>query len=195
MRGAIHRAASRLGAIASLGLVTGCATTVDVTFDEREDFSGYRSWDFAPRRLPKVDAPYGDPVALDARLSRSIERELLARGFPRNADRPDFLVSYHLSLRRRAVVLVESAAPYLLSSLTSSASYWIEGEQRKVAQLHEDLRLSIGFSEPDDRRRTWRAVLMRTLVNASVLPLDDAVGGILDRFPGPGEQVEVAERR
>lgn len=195
MQGVIHRAASRLGAIVSLWLAAGCATTVEVSFDEREDFSGYRAWDFAPRLLPKVDAPYGDPVALDASLARSIERELLALGFPRSAQRPDFLVSYHLALRRRVVILVESAAPYLLSSLTSSPSYWIEGQQRKVAQMHEDLRLAIGFSEPDARRRTWRGVLLRTVVNASALPLDDAVEALLERFPQPGGQLEVDEQR
>jgi hypothetical protein len=79
-------------------------------------------------------------------------------------------------------------APYLLSSHNSSASYWIEGASRKVSQVHQNLRLAIGLSDGNGRRRTWRAVLLRTLVDASVLPLDDAVATLLDRLPSPDAQ-------
>lgn len=184
MRGAVHCVAIHLCTILSLGLGTACSTTVNVVVDEREDFSRYRRWDFYSRASPKVDAPYADPRALDARVARLIEQELQERGFERSAS-PDFLVSYHLALRRRVVVFEEPAAPYLLSSHTSSASYWIEGASRKVSQVHEDLRLAIGLSDGSGRRRTWRGVLLRTVVDASVLPLDDAVATLLDRLPSP----------
>jgi hypothetical protein len=185
MRGAVHCVAIHLCALLSLGIGAACSTTVDVVVDEREDFSRYRTWDFYSRAHPKVDAPYGDPRALDARVARLVEQELQQRGFERNASRPDFLVSYHLALRRRVVVIEEPAAPYLLSSHTSSASYWIEGTSRNVSQVHEDLRLAIGLSDGSGRRRTWRGVLLRTVVDASVLPLDDAVATLLDRLPSP----------
>ncbi len=193
MRGAVHRVAIRLCAILSLGLGAACSTTVNVFLDEREDFSRYRTWDFFSRASPKVDAPYGDPRALDARVVRLIERELQGRGFEHRAGRPDFLVSYHLALRRRVVVVLEPMAPYLLSSHDSSASYLIEGGSRKVSQIHEDVRLAIGFADSSGRRRTWRAVLLRTLVDTPVLPLDDAVATLLDRFPRPAPRDAAAE--
>src|SRR5262245_40945515 len=189
MQGAVHRAALRLAAILSiswLGLTVGCGTTVEVVRDEREDLSRYRSWDFFFRGVPKVDAPEGDERALDARVARLIERELERRGFRRSSDRPDFLVGYHLSLRRRVVIVEEPAAPYLLSSMNSSASYLIEGGSRKVRQVHEDLRLAIRVGGAESRRYAWRGILLRTLVNPSRLPLDDAVATLLDRLPGPG---------
>ena len=189
MQGTVHRAAIRLAAILSLPwlvLAAGCGTTVDVAIDEREDLSRYRSWDFFFRGVPKVDAPELDERALDARVAGLIERELARRGFRRSSERPDFLVGYHLSLRRRAVIVEEPAAPYLLSSMNSSASYLIEGGSRKVRQMHEDLRLAIRVGGAESRRYAWRATLMQTLVNPSRLPLDDAVATLLDRLPGPG---------
>src|SRR5262245_51943205 len=188
MQGAVHRAAIRLAAlllIPWLGLA-GCGTTVDVVLDEREDLSRYRSWDFFFRGVPKVDAPERDERELDARVAWLIERELERRGFRRSSDRPDFLVGYHLSLRRREVVVEEPAAPYLLSSMTSSPSYLIEGGSRRVKQVHEDMRLAIRVGGAESRRYAWRAILLRTLVNPSGLPLDDAVATLLDRLPGPG---------
>jgi hypothetical protein len=180
MRGAVHRVAILL---AWLGL--GCATTVDIAFDEREDFSRYRTWDWLPHGLPNVDAPESDARSLDAHLARLIERELLERGFERSADRPDFLVTYRLALRRRAVIVDEPAAPYLLSSLHHSPSYWVEGS-RKALRVHEKVRLSIGVSEAGEWTMIWRATLLRTLEDAPVLRLDDAVATLLDRFPPLG---------
>ena len=186
MRGAIH-----LVAILVTALGVGCTTTVDVVFDEREDFSRYRTWDWAPRALPKVDAPHREARALDARVARLIERQLFESGFERAAGRPDFLVTYHLTLRRRAVVALEPMAPDLLASNNSSASYWIEGS-RTVRRVHEDVRLAIGLSEARGRR-IWRATLLGTWVDTAVLPLDDAVATLLDRFPRPGPWDEADE--
>lgn len=181
MRGAIHRAAIVL---AWLGV--GCSTTVDVRFDEREDFSRYRTWDWLPHGLPNVDA-HRNARALDAHLARLIERELLERGFERAADRPDFLVTYHLVLRQRVAIVDEPAAAYLLSSHHSSPSYWIEGS-RKVTRVYREIRLTIGVSEAREWMMIWRATQQRTLEDARVLPLDDAVETLLDRFPRPGSR-------
>ena len=172
------------------GLGVGCASTVRVAFDEREDFSRYRTWGWLPHGVPNVDAPHGDPHALDARVAKLIERELLASGLERAAGRPDLLVRYHLTLRRRAVVVEEPAAPYLLSSHNSSASYWIEGS-RKAIRIQEHVRLAIRFSA---RGRTiWRATLLRTLEDAPVLSLDDAVSTLLERYPRPAPWNEANE--
>jgi hypothetical protein len=81
------------------------------------------------------------------------------------------------------VVALEQPAPYLLSSMTSSASYWIEGGYRKVLQVHEEVRLAIRISGAESRNYAWRGLLLRTLVNPTGLPLDDAVATLLDRLP------------
>jgi hypothetical protein len=165
-----------------LALGVGCASTVDVVYDERQDFSSYRTWDWLPQDLPSIDAPHSNADALDARLMRLIERELVASGFPRaGAGPPDFFVTYHLALRRRSVLIDEPAAPYLLSSLHSSPSYWIEGS-RKAKRVYEDVRLAIGMSEGRGRM-IWRALLQRTLEDPSLLPLDADVATLLARIP------------
>jgi len=169
-------------AVALSGLCVGCVSTVNVVFDEREDFSRYRTWSWLRHGVLSVDAPQSEPRALDAHVAQLIERGLLESGLERATARPDILVAYHLTLRRRAVVVEEPAAPYLLSSHNSSASYWIEGT-RKAIRIQEHVRLAIRFSTAG--RTIWRATLVRTLEDASVLSLDDAVSTLLERFPKP----------
>jgi len=181
MPGAIRLLAILL-AIPLSGLGVGCVSTVDVVFDEREDFSCYRTWSWLRHGVLSVDAPQSEPRALDAHVALLIERELLESGLEQATGRPDFLVAYHLTLRRRAVVVDQPVAAYLLSSHSFSPSYWIEGS-RKAIHIQEHVRLAIRFS---DRGRTiWRATLVRNVQDASVLSLEDAVSTLLERFPRP----------
>jgi hypothetical protein len=184
MRGVIHRAQVPLLATLLLGVAASCSTTVEVAFDPREDFSRYRTWNFLPGSPPRVDAPHGNARALDGRLARLVARGLAEIGLERRATAPDVLVSYHLVLRRQVVEVEEPRAPYLLSSHHSSASYWVEGSNR-VRHVHEEVRLGIGLVETSGRM-VWRAAWLRTLEEAPILPLDEAVASLLERYPRPG---------
>ena len=66
MGSAVHLAAVIFG---SLGVA--CATTVDVAFDERADFSRYRTWDWLPRAARTIEAPPSETLALDVQLARA----------------------------------------------------------------------------------------------------------------------------
>jgi hypothetical protein len=188
MRVGIH-----LVALALAWLCAACTTTVDVVVDEREDFSRYRSWDWLPRPAPSVDEPQSLPPALDARLAWLVERSLRARGLERTGDGADFFVTYHLEGRRRAMIVDQPFAPYLLDSHHSSPSYWIEGSDR-VTRIYEDLRLGIGVT--DGRGRvTWQAWLEQSVEAGSGLPLEAAVAKLVERFPEPGQRDGGAGRR
>lgn len=188
MRGAIY-----LVSLILAWLGVACSTTVDVAFDEREDFSRYRTWDWLPHAVPHVDAPHRDAPALDARLARLIERALRGRGFERTGDRADFFVTYQLVLRRQTVVVYVPFAPYLLSSNHSSPSYWIEGSE-KESRVYEDIHLAIDVTEGRGRS-IWHAALERRVEEGSALPLDDAVATLLERFPRHGARSDGDERR
>lgn len=182
MRGAIQHlaiACTWLG-IAGLGAVLpGCTSIVDVDADEGEDFATYQTWDWLARVPPRVDAPHADADALDARLVRAIGKKLAEDGFER-ADAPDFFVTFQLTLRRRAEVVNVPMAPYLLSSMDSSPSYWVEGSHKKE-HIYEAVKLAIGFTRPDGRM-PWRAVLVRRVEDGAVVPLEQDVAELLDRF-------------
>jgi hypothetical protein len=177
------RAAICLLALLFAGLGSACASSEYVFYDEREDLSRYHTWSWLPHDAPSVDAPHAQERAIDARLARVIERELAASGFARSAGRPDFYVAYHLALERYSMVVDEPRAPYLLSSLTSSPSYLVEGS-RKATRVQEQLRLAIRFVEPEGRM-LWQAGLVRVQEDHRTLPLDRDVASLLARFPRP----------
>ena len=86
-------------------------------------------------------------------------------------------------LEPQAVAVLVPRAPYLLLSMNSSPSYWIEGSDEEI-RVYEDFRLIIGlFREPG--QLVWRGVLQRKVKDGKGLALDRAVEELLDRLPVP----------
>jgi hypothetical protein len=177
MRGAVHLAAA---IFAWLGVA--CATTVDVAFDEEEDFSRYRTWDWLPRAARAVDAPLGHTPALDARLARLIERALRARGFERSDGPADLFVSYYLRVQREFVTVRETPAMQLLSSFHSSPSYWIQATQSEL-HSYERGHLTIVVAGRRQQRVIWRGEFEGRFREAFAPHLEEVVWSLLERFP------------
>jgi hypothetical protein len=177
MRGAVHLAAA---IFAALGVA--CATTVDVAFDEREDFSRHRTWDWLPRAARAVDAPLGHAPALDARLARLVERALRARGFERSDERADLLVSYYLRVQREFVSVSETPAMQHLSSFHSSPSYWIQAPQSKL-ETYERGHLVIVVAGRRQQRVIWRGEIKGRFRGDFSPHLEEVVWSLLERFP------------
>ena len=172
-------------------LSVGCTTTV-VRVDQREDLSGLRTWNWLPSGASPemgVDAPQRNAPALHDSLGRLIAEKLRAEGFERS-EHADFFVIFHLVLAPRKVAVQVPRAPYLLSSLSSGPSYWIEGSDEEI-RVYEDFRLVIGLlSEPG--RILWRGVLERKVNEGQDLSLDAAVADLLERLQpsAPGREVD-----
>jgi hypothetical protein len=179
MRGAVQLAAVIFG---SLGVA--CATTVDVAFDERADFSRYRSWDWLPRAARTVDAPVGEMRALDARLARLVERALRARGFERTDGRADFFVSYYFRVQREFVIVNETPAMQQLSSFHDSPSYWIQATKSEL-HTYERGYLAIVVSGSRQQRLIWRGEFEGRFREDFSPHLEEAVWSLLERFPPP----------
>jgi hypothetical protein len=176
MRGAIH-----LVAILLTALGAGCATNVNVVFDESEDLSRYRTWDWFPNARADIDAPGGEAAALDLRLARLIEQGLLANGFVRGGKHADFFVTYRLALRRRSVVVDQPSAVHHLSSHTSQGSFLIEGSEKET-RIYREIHLSIGVTGARGQI-LWLAQLVQQQEESFALKLNDAVAILLERFP------------
>ncbi len=192
MLGLVRRISILPGLLAiSAWLALGCAHSVVVDVDEQEDFSSYRTWDWMPQVKPKVVAMSGNGSALDARVARLIEASLREQGFERTSDHPDFYLTYFLLVKRQTEIVQQAVAPEYLSSLSSSASYWIEGSVEEIRQ-YDVYRLAIGVSDGPGRM-TWRAVVANRVAAETELPLEDAVGALFERFP-PYDLVEAARQ-
>ncbi len=192
MLGLVRRISILLGLLAfPAWLALGCAHSVIVDVDEQEDFSSYRTWDWMPQIRPKVVAPSGGGSALDARVAGLIEASLREQGFERTSDRPDFYLTYFLLVKRQTEVVQQAVAPYLLSSHHYSPSYLIEGSVTVIRQ-YDHFRLAIGISQGPGRM-TWRAAVVSRVAADTELPLDDAIGILLERFP-PYDLAEAARQ-
>ena len=176
-----HPDAPRLAVLGLALLGLGCAGSVDAAFDPGEDFSRFHVWSFEPSDDPRVEAPGRSELALDAQLRRLIHRAMGARGYHHGRERPDFFVRYHLSLQPTIEVVRIPLAPYLLSSMSSSPSYWIEGSDTEERR-YDDLRLAIDVSTGSGKV-VWKAGMRERLDYGRRPRLDLAVTDLLERFP------------
>jgi hypothetical protein len=176
MRGVVHVAAT---AVAALG--AGCATSVDVTFDESQDFSQYQTWDWLPRGR-QVDALPGEERNLDALTSQLVESELRGRGLVRGNGAPDILIGYQLSVVRRLVVVNETGATDLLASHHASPSYLVQSTRTHV-ELHDYGYLYVVVTNGRRDRQVWRGGLWAMRWGRFERHLPAVVAELLERFP------------
>ena len=152
MRGAVLLAATAVAALSA-----ACATTVDVTFDDAQDFSHYRTWDWLPDGR-SVDALPGEERGLDALTSRLIDRELRGRGLERADDEADLLVGYELRVRRYVVTANETGATTQLSSHHHSLSYLIQSTTKRI-DVYDVGHLRVVVTDRRRERLVWQGEL------------------------------------
>jgi hypothetical protein len=164
----------------------GCVSTVRVTVQESETLSALSTWDWLPPgSSPRagVVAPHRDEADLHAELGRLVAEELRSHGYARSAD-AGFHVIFQLVLEPRRVIVQRPRAPYLLSSMNQSASYWIEGTDEEI-RIYESFRLVIAIVD-ETGRIAWRGVFDRQVDEGKPLSLDRAVAALVARLPaGP----------
>jgi hypothetical protein len=163
-------------------LVSGCATTtVDIAFDDRQDFSGYRTWGWLSRAA-KVEAAPSEEPALDALTSRLVDRELRGRGLVLAHDGADLLVSYALRIQRQVVAVNETSAENLLPSLHASPSYLIQVTTTRV-EVYDSGHLQIVVTDGRSGRVVWRGDLWARHRENFARHLPDHVSRLLGQFP------------
>ncbi len=163
------------------GAASGCMAPVRVAFDEREDFARYRTWSWRPNVTATLAAPTGRSSPLNLLIASKIERELSRRGYQPSDGAPDLLVGYGLTLARRVVLAEVPRAPYLLSSLSSSASYWIEGTDLEKQRVH-DVTIWIEITDANGRS-VWTGESRQRLERGQKFDLDARIVALLERLP------------
>jgi hypothetical protein len=155
-----------------------------VEFDPSEDFASYRTWGWLP---PAWAIPAeGKRVApqLDLRVRRAIERELAERGYARasGSAAPDFLVTYHLELRRQLVRAIEPLAMQTVHSYHHQGSFEVMAS-RPTTQLYEIGTLVLDVADGRERQVVWRGTGTRRVPTSFERRADEVVSAIFERFP------------
>ncbi|MEN8151623.1 MAG: DUF4136 domain-containing protein [Planctomycetota bacterium] len=83
-----------------LVIVGGCSTIdVDTDYDREADFSGYRTFDWAPADMMKIHKGYSELT--DRRIRGAITEALAAEGIRRSPTNPGLLVAFHTGVQER----------------------------------------------------------------------------------------------
>jgi hypothetical protein len=197
-RGAGHRLTGAPASIALLGALAAlaCASPFDVDYDEREDFSRYRSWRFASDGgLAASGAEWSQPE--QRRLRQLVIEALALRGYaysaPREGDPVDLTLRVEAVFAERKGWVNVPRSPYFLSSHHSWTSYWIEGTDRKETTFSE---LSLQIEAMDAGGRVvWRGALERAVAHPERLDEAGALASLLVRLPRAGPSTSGAPKR
>jgi hypothetical protein len=164
------------------GLTVGCATHVDVAYDEGRDFSPYRTWSWLPGAACLVDAPLADGYALQARLARLVERGLDARGLQQSEEQADLVISVYLGIQRQLLIVNETGAVQSVHSLHSSPSFEVQATRREL-RSYEHAHVVISVSDARELRPVWRGEF-RGRFRGNFWPhLDEVVSELLQHLP------------
>lgn len=171
-----------LVAIALVALACGCAARVNVRFDERQDFSLYRTWAWCPNASTVV-AQAGGEEKLHAVVAREAHAALRTRGLVYARDGADLLFAYSLELEPKAVTVNETGAVQLLASHHASPSYEVQATTQRVDVYHE---ATVRFIVTDPERPepiVWQGALRTRIKGDVIRNLPNALRQLLDAFP------------
>ena len=174
-------------ALVALAVVSACAPIeIETEHDRSIDFSTLHSYDWLRETRIESGHPRLDDPVLHNRVRSAVERELAAMGFERIFEgRPDFWVSYHLSLRSR--LDSQSISRGVGHAVGDS---WGPGPDRHTA-IHEYEKGTLIIDVVDARleRLVFRGAAKKRLednpsAEKSRQNIREAVEGILGEFPG-----------
>jgi len=185
-----------VGALISLVLMTGCASTFEASYDHdpANDFSTYQSFAWISKNPMKVGKTVGavNPL-LEPRISSALEKALVAKGYkyviePKNAD---FVVSFTVGSREE--IRVDSYPSMSAGYGMAHPGHWGWGSmyygvstETSVRQYTEGM-LAVDIFDVKERRPVWHGVATKRISEAdrddAAATIRAAVDAILAGFP------------
>ncbi len=176
--------------------LSGCASMqISYDYDGDVDFSSLHSYAWLP--TPQVKS--GDPKVqygslLDSRVKALVEEQLAARGFVKNADKPDVLVTYHVAIEDKTSVTYTN-------ELYGYGPGWGTGYRRNMLHHgypgstamvteYQQGTLILDVVRSSDKQLIWRGTAIAEIYpdlskEAREKRLREAVDSILANFPPP----------
>ena len=156
--------ASAALAVFALSSVASAQTlkTVKVEYDNKVDFSKYKTFAWSQAQEPVGNA------ANYIRLTRAVERELLAKGLEKAETGPaDVRVRYYAKIEKK-----------LKSSSRQESSSWQPNDLRTMVDISrvDQGTLILELSDGESKDVVWRGI------NVDVAPRADLVAGAIDTW-------------
>lgn len=147
------------------------AQSIQSDYDRSYDFSGLKTYAFAPQTRGPND-PLGVNPLNDRRVRTALDSQLVARGFVRDTSgTPDFLVAYHAAARNRVGV---QDWGYGLGRL---------GSRRIDVDQYTQGTLIVDMVDAVKRELIWRGTATGTIELDEVeKKIREAVGKLVERF-------------
>jgi len=179
------RSTQSLPVIILLTFLTGCATSMQVqsSHNSSADFSNLKTYQWGKVAPLDVDKSRVDVSEVDARIRRTVDNELAAKGFKKVSSGGDFLVTYHAALDTKVDITQQDV--YAADGMTSDAA-WMGTEEVKTVIDKGSLVLDI--VDPSSKKVIWRTSASKT-VELDVSPAKkdarakEAVQQMLANFP------------
>jgi hypothetical protein len=173
--------------IIAVAALCGCSSiSVHTDYDTTADYTGYKTWDWLPVEPGEPSQPM-DPRLQNpkgkARVKELIEQELIARGFDKAPDDPDFYVNFNAALGEELNVRnIENYYEYLNYTVFSP---YITTRYTETIDIGT---LMVDFFDAKSHAQIWRGTAS-TEYNYQAGPkendpiIKEAVQKIIRRFP------------
>ncbi len=173
-----------LSVLSLVGLMVGCATIYDVSYDydKQVDFAGLQRFEW----LPVPEAAGMDGLVVD-QIVETVNATLQSKGLTRTSDNPDFLIAQHLGKADKVQVTNwgYGYGPY--------GGYWggFYGPGGGVSTYeYEEGTLILDFVDATSKKLIWRGSAKAEIENVDTPKkrekiVNEAVQEILKKFPPP----------
>jgi hypothetical protein len=167
-------------------LLAGCSTfSVNVDYDQKEDFSRLRSYGWLATGAPTTGDPRIDNSLLDSRIRKATEQELASKGYTSTPkESADFLVAYQVMLKDKVD----------LTTVYGGYGYrygWSGVPTQTFATQYQEGTLLLDILDPRTKTIVWRGSASAR-IEESTTPEEreqrvrKAVQAILEKFPPKG---------
>ncbi len=188
------RRTAAFGALACAAWLAACATgpAVTVVYDESQDLSALRTWDWIEGDAVLVRASSHDAAVIETELAELIANALAERGLDRAPGRGALRVAALLVVYPSLQPFRRARAVQTLYSYHDTGNYEVQADEVELRPV-DRMRLSVYVTAAAQERMLWQAALEEQHLGGFLPHLDDAVAKLLDEFP-PHPVQEQSER-
>lgn len=170
-------------------LAAGCATRVNVDYDQSYNFAELHSYLLlAKSDKSSSDTRLNSPL-IDKRIAKALEENLTAKGFVLDSRQPDFAVTYQLNLKHEIASDTSGVSMVFGTGIGRRGGFGLGYSVPAVEVESEELcMLTIDIVDPSNNALLWRGTSNRRLANGGTPAKADVffkelVAEILSQFP------------